>query len=70
MDRADGGGAEGVRDEAAGRAGGDGQRQEAEGGQGHPLPGSGCVGRTKYNLQTGLFFTLYWKSTGCDCEPQ
>lgn len=48
MDRADGGGAEGVCNEAAGRAGGDGQGQEAEGGQGHPLPGSGCVGCTKY----------------------
>lgn len=51
MDRADGGGAEDVRDEAAGRAGGDGQRQEAEGGQGHPLPGSGCVGAVHYNQQ-------------------
>ena len=46
MDRADGGRAEGVRDEPAGRAGGDGQGQEAEGGPGHPLPGSGCVGDT------------------------
>lgn len=43
MDRADGGGAQGVRDEAAGRPGGDGQGQEAEGGPGHPLPGSGWV---------------------------
>lgn len=48
MDRADGGGAEGVCNEAAGRAGGDGQGQEVEGGQGHPLPGSGCVGCKKY----------------------
>ncbi len=51
MDRADGGGAEGVCDEAAGRAGGDRQRQEAEGGQGHPLPGSGCVDPVHYNQQ-------------------
>lgn len=43
MDRASGGGAEGLRDEAAGRAGGDGQRQEAKGVQGHPLPGPRCV---------------------------
>lgn len=43
MDGADDGGAEGVCDEAAGRAGGDGPGQEAEGGPGHPLPGSGCV---------------------------
>lgn len=50
MDRAVGGGAEDLRDEAAGRTGGDRQRQEAEGGQGHPLPGSGCVG-IKHNTQ-------------------
>lgn len=43
MDRADSGGAEDECDEAAGRAGSDRQGQEAEGGQGHPLPGSGCV---------------------------
>lgn len=43
VDRAGGGGAAGVRDEAAGRTGGDGQRQEAEGGPGHPLPGPGYV---------------------------
>lgn len=43
MDRADGGGTEDVRDEAAGCTRGDGQRQEAEGGQGHPLPGPRCV---------------------------
>lgn len=51
VDRADGGGAEGVCDEAAGRTGGDGQRQETEGGQGHPLPGSGCVGPIHYSQQ-------------------
>lgn len=51
VDRADGGGAEGVCDEAAGRTGGDGQRQETEGGQGHPLPGSGCVGAIHYSQQ-------------------
>lgn len=54
VDRADSGGAEGVCDEAAGRIGGDGQRQEAEGGQGHPLPGSGCVGFTSLQPTTGL----------------
>lgn len=45
VDGADDGGAEGVRDEAAGCAGGDGPGQEAESGQGHPLPGPGCVAR-------------------------
>lgn len=43
VDRAVGGRAEDVRDEAAGRAGGDRPGQAAEGGAGHPLPGSGCV---------------------------
>ncbi len=66
MDRADSGGAEGVCDEAAGRIGGDGQRQEAEGGQGHPLPGSGCVGPLHYNQQQALttvnISTYGWKS--------
>lgn len=45
MDRAAGGGAEGLRDETAGRAGGDGQRQEAKGVQGHPLSGPRCVSK-------------------------
>lgn len=45
MDRAVGGGAAGLRDEAARRAGGDGQGQEAEGGQSHPLPGPRCVSK-------------------------
>lgn len=49
VDRADGGGAEGVCDEAAGCTGGDGQGQEAEGGPGHPLPSSGCVGLVHHN---------------------
>lgn len=39
VDRAAGGGAEGLRDETAGRAGGDGPRQEAKGVQSHPLSG-------------------------------
>lgn len=43
MDGAGGGRAESVCHETAGRAGGDGQGQEAEGGQGHPLLGSGFV---------------------------
>lgn len=43
VDRADGGGAPSLRDAAAGRPGGDRPRQKAEGGQGHPLPGSGWV---------------------------
>lgn len=44
MDRVVCGGAKGACDEATGRTGGDGQRQKTEGGQGHPLSGSGCVG--------------------------
>lgn len=44
VDSADHGGAEGVCDAAAGRPGGDRPGQETEGGQGHPLPGTGCVG--------------------------
>lgn len=70
VDGADGGGAEGVRDETAGRAGGDGQGQEAEGGPGHPLPGSGCVALSWFksshspvgniqNTQTFMFCFFY-----------
>lgn len=48
VDRADGGEAEGVCDEAAGCTGSDRQGQEAEGSQGHPIPGSGCVNPLNY----------------------
>lgn len=62
MDRADGGGAPSLRDAAAGRPGGDRPRQEAEGGQGHPLPGPGWVwpvGQCPFDhSQSNIFVSL------------
>lgn len=57
VDWADAGGAAVLRDEAPGRAGGDGQGQEAEGGQGHPLLGSGCVGPIHNNRRRAFSAT-------------
>lgn len=63
VDRAGRGGTEGVCDETSGCTGGDGQRQEAQGGQGHPLPGSRCTDLMHYtSMEFGLYTLILTKT--------